>query len=702
MGERSSDGPPAGAIEAVLPRWRRATGAAGARINTLSYLPKWLILAAVIGAIAGLGAIVFYAALQGATHLFLGVLAGYVPPSPAGEGGSGGTGHYVRAWAIPLVVILGGLLSGFIVFTWAPEAEGHGTDAAINAVHHNPRGIRLRAVVVKIIASAVTIGSGGSGGREGPTAQISAGFGSLLARVLDLSPEDGRIAVSVGIGSGIGAIFGAPLGGAVLASDIVYQNDFEFSALLPGTFASVIAWAIFGSVYGYRPLFAVPGYHFDQPVQLLWFAVIGLLAGGIGLLYSKAFYGMAALSARLPFSRKLRPAVGAALVGLLALWLPEVLGTGYGWVQEGLSDQLLHTPLYIVLLLPFARIAATALSIGTGGSGGVFGPGMVIGAFTGLAVWRLLEPIAPGVGHSPAPFVVVGMMAVFGGISRAPLAVMLMVAEMTGSISLLAPAMVAIAVSWFIVERAGDSIYRSQLRSRADSPASRLEAGLPSLSTLKVSQVMSRPQVVIGEDAPGAEALALLRRSGLPGAPVVDADGSFLGTVATAQLAVRAADGAPARALTDVTASAVAASAGLDVGLEALMDAGGQWLTVTSGDRRVAGILSAADLVRGYQQVLGASASRLAPVTRNSAAIDLAVGRGSPLAGRAIRDGGLPPGSVIVAIRRDGQNIPVSGGTVIHDGDMLSMFASAGRLSEVTAAVHDPGRPETPGGGQPL
>jgi chloride channel protein, CIC family len=382
-------------------------------------------------------------------------------------GGSGGTGHYVRAWAIPLVVILGGLLAGFIVFTLAPEAEGHGTDAAIDAVHHNPRGIRLRAVVVKIIASAITIGSGGSGGREGPTAQISAGFGSLLARVLDLSPEDGRIAVSVGIGSGIGAIFGAPLGGAVLAADIVYQNDFEFSALLPGTFASIIAYAIFGGAYGFHPLFAVPGYQFDQPVQLLWFAIIGLLAGGIGLLYSKGFYGIVALSARLPFSRKLRPGIGAALTGLLALWLPEVLGTGYGWVQEGLSNQLLHIPLYIILLLPFARIAATALSIGTGGSGGVFGPGMVIGAFTGLAVWRLLEPIAPGVGHSPAPFVVVGMMAVFGGISRAPLAVMLMVAEMTGSITLLAPAMVAVAVSWFIVERAGDSIYRSQLVSRA-------------------------------------------------------------------------------------------------------------------------------------------------------------------------------------------------------------------------------------------
>ena len=175
--------------------WRRFTSAVGVRINAMSYLPKWLILGAMIGIIAGLGAVVFYEALRLATHFFLGVLAGYLPPTPAGEGGRAGTGHFVRPWAIPLVVTLGGLLAGLIVFTWAPEAEGHGTDAAIDAVHHNPRGIRLRAVVIKIIASAITIGSGGSGGREGPTAQISAGFGSLLARLLDLSPEDGRIAV---------------------------------------------------------------------------------------------------------------------------------------------------------------------------------------------------------------------------------------------------------------------------------------------------------------------------------------------------------------------------------------------------------------------------------------------------------------------------------------------------------------------------
>ncbi len=674
---------------------RKALSAVGSWINSLSYLPKWLILASVIGVIAGCGAVVFYAALTEATHLFLGLLAGYSPPLPAGEGGGGGTGHYVRPWAIPLVVILGGLLAGFIVFTWAPEAEGHGTDAAIDAVHKNPRGIRLRAVVVKIVASALTIGSGGSGGREGPTAQISAGFGSFLARVLDLSPEDGRIAVSVGIGSGIGAIFSAPLGGAVLAADIVYRDDFEFSALLPGTCASIIAYAIFGGVYGYHPLFAVPGYHFDHPIQLLWFAIIGLLAGGIGLLYSKVFYGVVALSVRLPFTRKLRPALGAALVGLLALWLPEVLGTGYGWVQQGLSNELLHVPLYVILVLPLARIVATALSIGTGGSGGVFGPGMVIGAFAGLAVWRLLEPIAPDVGHNPAPFVVVGMMAMFGGISRAPLAVMLMVAQMTGSIALLGPAMAAVAVSWFIVEHADDSIYRSQLRSKADAASSRIEAGMPSLSAVKVSGVMRKPQVVLDEQTSRAEALDMLREQDLPGAPVVDSRGSYLGTVETQRLAEQAAD-ARVGAFADATTATVASSANLDVGLDALLHAGGQWLTVTSGARKVVGILSVSDLVRGFQQAIGASARRFTSLRPYAVAIEETVGSGSPLAGRPIRDSGLPPECVIVSIQRGQESIPAEGGTILRDGDVLSIFASPARLEQIGGMVRGASPPEPP------
>jgi H+/Cl- antiporter ClcA len=645
----------------------------------MSYLPKWLILASVIGVIAGLGAVVFYEALSVSTHFFLGFLAGYKVPTPAGEGNAAGSAHYTRAWAIPLVVVLGALLSGFLVFTWAPEAEGHGTDAAIDAVHHNPRGIRLRAVVVKIVASALTIGSGGSGGREGPTAQISAGFGSLIARILDLSPEDGRIAVSVGIGSGIGAIFSAPLGGAVLAADIVYRDDFEFEALLPGVFASIIAYAVFGAFFGYQPLFAIPGgYHFHQPIQLLWFAIIGVLAGGLGLLYSKSFYGIVKLSHRLPFSKKLRPALGGLVVGLIALGLPEVVGTGYGWVQKGLSAEMIHTPLLVILALPLARILATGLSIGTGGSGGVFGPGMVIGAFTGLAVWRVLQPIAPGVGHEPAPFVIVGMMAVFGGISRAPVAVMLMVAQMTGSIALLGPAMVAIAIAWFIVGRADDSIYRSQLKTRADSAVNRLQFGLPLLATLNVSEVVNSPRVVLPESMTVQAAVAALHEAAVPGAPVVDSKGSYIGTVEVESLSTLA-DSVAARRVgdfADSTVTTVALDATLDVGLEALIQAGGHWVAVTTKNREVAGILAISDIVRAYRQSLDTNIGKISQITSHAVAVEERVGPQSKLVGAPIRRAGLPAGCVVITVQRGNDLLFATGSTTFERGDVVSSLTS--------------------------
>ena len=215
------------------------------------------------------------------------------------------------------MVGLGALLGAILVFRFAPEAEGHGTDAAISAVHHNPRGIRFRAVIVKIVASALTIGSGGSGGREGPTGQISAGFASLLARELDLSPADARIAVVTGIGSGIGAIFGAPLGGAVLATEILYRDDFDATALLPSFVASIVGYVIFGAAVGYTPLFGFnASYHFTDPSHLLWFALIGVLGGLIGLLYAKGFYGISDIFGRMRLPRWVKPAIGGRHRGL--------------------------------------------------------------------------------------------------------------------------------------------------------------------------------------------------------------------------------------------------------------------------------------------------------------------------------------------------------------------------------------------------
>ncbi|MGV0849337.1 chloride channel protein [Mycolicibacterium phlei] len=446
------------------------TRGVGGFINRAGYIRKWLILGIAIGVIAGLGAVVFYLALDYAGRFLLGYLAGYDIPKPIGDGGDPGSPGFDRPWAIPLVAFGGALVSAFLVARFAPEAEGHGTDSAIEAVHTDPRAIRTRAIVVKTIASALTIGSGGSGGREGPAAQISAGFGSLLTRWLNLSDEDGRIAVSLGIGSGIGAIFGAPLGGAVLAASIVYRRDFDYKALIPGFITSATAYAVLGSILGFDPLFGfvVGDYRFSHPGELGWFVVLGLIAAGFGYLYARIFYATVAVTKRLPGGPVLKPALGGLAVGLLALAIPQVLASGYGWAQKTTTiDSLMAIPLWIVLVLPLAKIVATSLSIGTGGSGGIFGPGVVIGAFVGAALWRLGDLTgAPGIPETPAVFVVVGMMACFGSVAHAPLAVMIMVAEMTGSFAVVPCAMVAVGIAYMVISRTEVSIYSAQRLDR--------------------------------------------------------------------------------------------------------------------------------------------------------------------------------------------------------------------------------------------
>lgn len=444
----------------------------GGYLRRSGYLRKWLILGVSIGIIAGLGAVVFYLALDYAGRFLLGYLGGYDIPKPVGDGGDAGSPGFDRPWAIPLITCGGALVSAWLVARFAPEAEGHGTDNAIEAVHTDPRSIRARAIWVKTVASALTIGSGGSGGREGPAAHISAGFGSLLARRLDLPDDDGRMAVSLGIGSGIGAIFGAPLGGAVLAASIVYREDFDYRVLVPGFITSATAYAVLGSILGFDPLFGslTDGYRFDHALDLGWFVILGIVAAAFGWLYARILYGTVALTAKLPGGKVVKPAVGGLAVGLLALAVPQVLASGYGWAEKAAAtDTLMAIPLWIVLLMPLAKIVATSLSIGTGGSGGIFGPGVVIGAFVGAAVWRLGELAgAPGLPETPAVFVVVGMMACFGSVAHAPLAVMIMVAEMTDSFAVIPGAMVAVGIAYLLIARTDVSIYRAQRRCRSN------------------------------------------------------------------------------------------------------------------------------------------------------------------------------------------------------------------------------------------
>ena len=283
----------------------------GSGFESQRYLTKWLLLGSLIGAVAGLGAIAFYLAIQWSTDFFLGQLVGYTPPSPVGEG-TASIVPIARPWLLPLVSGLGSLISGIIVFKFAPEAEGHGTDSAIAALHHKGARIRARIPPIKLIASAITIGSGGSGGREGPAAQISAGFGSLLSRWLRLDAQDRRIAVAAGMGAGIGAIFRAPLGGAVMAAEILYLHDLEVEALIPSMIASIVGYSVYGSIFGYSPVFgAQPQLGFDHPVQLLYYAILGVICGLVGILYARSFYGITDFFHHLRLPNWFKPALGA-------------------------------------------------------------------------------------------------------------------------------------------------------------------------------------------------------------------------------------------------------------------------------------------------------------------------------------------------------------------------------------------------------
>lgn len=240
-------------------------------------------LSLLVGILAGVGAIVFYTACQVVVHYALDSVAGYRPHHPGGEPQLfRETKQPFRPWSLLLIPTVGGILSGLLVFTLAPEAEGHGTDAAIAAFHYRQGRIRPRVPVVKLIASALTIGTGGSGGREGPIAQIGAGLGSFVGNLFRLRPAERRILMAAGVGAGVAAIFRAPLAGALFAAEVLYRStDFESEVIVPAALASTAAYCTFGMVFGWTPLFTlspelIQSLTFRDPRQLLAYLLLGL------------------------------------------------------------------------------------------------------------------------------------------------------------------------------------------------------------------------------------------------------------------------------------------------------------------------------------------------------------------------------------------------------------------------------------------
>jgi CIC family chloride channel protein len=433
-------------------------------------------------------------------------------------------------------------MTGILITQFAPEAEGHGTDAAIKAFHGDGT-IRRRVPLLKAVTAILTISTGGSAGREGPSAQISAGFGSMIADMLGLSPRERRIALTTGIGAGIGTIFKAPFGGAVLAAEVLYTRDFEADAIVPAFLASVIGYAIFGFFEGYTPIFAL-GMLVWNVWQIPLFLLLGILCAGFGVLYIFTFYWsrdrFTEVFQRYNLPMYLKPVLGAVLLGVLVIALAFIspegemlglasLGSSYGFDQLMIYSMV---PLAVLILLPFLKIIATSLTLGSGGSGGVFAPGLTIGAAIGGALGMTLHILAPAyVPLETIPvFVVVGMISLFGAVANAPIAVLIMVVEMVGSITILVPAMAAVGISTLL--KGEKTIFRAQVPTKAQSGAHRGEYDRKTLERIQVRDAMTPREEVITlspSDEP-AKIPALIASTGHTGFPVIE-DGRLIGII---------------------------------------------------------------------------------------------------------------------------------------------------------------------------
>lgn len=473
----------------------------------LKHRHRLLIDTVLLGVVGALSAQAFVFLLRWCQTVFLGWLAGYRPPGLTGGARISSilTGSHTL-WLIPLSTTLGGLLAGFLVYSLAPEAEGHGTDAAVNAFH-NLRGIiRTRVPFVKMLTSAITIGSGGSAGREGPTALISAGIGSVYAKKRGYSDKETRLLLLVGMAAGLSAIFRSPIGTAIFAIEVLYSEmEFEAGALVYTMLGSIIAYAVNGYFVGFRPLFEVPaGLAPASARDYGWYIVLGIACGLVATILPMALYGVRDLFRLIPCRPHFKPALAGVGVGLVALAFPEVLGGGYGWIQSAINGGI---PTVLLLVLAFAKILTFALTIGSGGSGGVFAPSL----FTGAMIGAFLAPIL----HQPtAAFAVVGMAAVFGAAGRVPIATLLMVTEMTGGYQLLVAAALAVIFSSLVQNLASSSLkykslYEAQVPTRPYSPSHYLEDVQIALDLL------GKPGLPAGLDFRGLDLLSLLT-SGVP------------------------------------------------------------------------------------------------------------------------------------------------------------------------------------------
>jgi CIC family chloride channel protein len=551
-----------------------------------------IALALTVGAAAGLGAIGFRYLIEGFTWLF----SGHTDPSALGHFTNPHLA-FLGPFVVLVVPVVGGLLYGPLVYRFAPEARGHGVPEVMLAVHQNEGRIRGRVPIVKSLASAVTIGSGGSVGREGPIVQIGSAIGSGLGRLTRQAGENTRLLVACGAAGGIAATFNAPIAGVFFALELILRN-FETRSFGLVVLASVVATAVGRIAFGSEAFLTLPAFHVVSGIEYPLYALLGVIAALVGVAFIKVLYGSEDLADKIWRGPAwLRPAVGGILLGVLLLVLPEMYGVGYP-VLEG----AIHGQYVVALLLAFlvGKIAATSLTMAIGGSGGVFAPALFMGAMLGSAFGTGAHDLLPAATAGAGAYGLVAMGAVFAATSRAPITAVVIVFELTGDYSIILPLMLAVVVATALSHLLSeDSIYTLKLRRRGidiERPAaSGALAGIP------VSTVMQPPPIPLAPEARMADVAARLADERRVALPVVDADDRVIGVVDTRAIERALERGEDGTAL-DLAEGVAPLRRGEDLGsaIESLLDADREGLPVIDSGGFLAGWIEHRDLLRAY------------------------------------------------------------------------------------------------------
>lgn len=613
------------------------------------------------------------------------------------------TAYWGKAYII-IVPAIGGLIVGPLVYFFAREAKGHGVPEVMEAMALNGGRIRPRVAVIKSLASAFCIGSGGSVGREGPIVQIGSALGSTLGQALNFSEVRVRTMVACGAAGGIAATFNSPVAGVIFALEL-FLGEFTIHGFSSVVISSVAASVIGRIAFGDIPAFSIPTeYEIASLWEYIFFPVLGVIAALFAVLYTRSIYFTEDLFDRWKrVPEWFKPAVGGTLLGVLAFaypvltgvnWdhIPHIYNVGYNVIESALDNELLIWTAFVLLI---GKLIATSLTLGSGGSGGVFAPSLFIGAMLGAAFELIIKNIFPGIVAPEGAYALVGMAAIFAASAHAPITAVIILFELTGDYRLILPLMLTVVIATLLSRHwmRGESIYTLKLSRRGI----KLELGkdVDLMESVLVKNVMTTKPTTINVGVPVSVLADLFLQTNQHAFAVLDDEGKLFGIVSLTDYRRVSQGKTP---LDKITVQEVATrslvTAFPDENLRVVIQRMGprdlSRVPVVSREdqHQLLGMIRRNDIVRAYQTETarrGSALSRLPgspPGTRN---VQLQVPENTPLRGKCLAELHFPNEFLVIHVQRGGKNILPHGDTCLEPGDIVTFLIQEADLNRLEA-----------------